>query len=80
MHKKRRMEHEWPIVIVDNEKKHREKYKNSRIELKCATMTVEKESNVYVMHKKSNGAQILNIDCSDCEQCLNIAPICKNDG
>ena len=40
-------------MTVDNEKKHRAKYKNSRIELKCATMTVEKESNICVMHKKS---------------------------
>ena len=56
MHKKRRIESEWPIMIVDNEKKHSSKYKNSRIELKCATVTAEKESNVCVMHKKSNGA------------------------
>ena len=40
-------------MIVDNEKKHPAKHKNSGIELKCATMTVEKGSNVCVMHKKS---------------------------
>ena len=40
-------------MTVDNEKKHHAMHKNSRIELKCATMTVEKESQVYEMHKKS---------------------------
>ena len=40
-------------MTVDNEKKHLAKYKDSRIELKCATVTFEKESNICVMHKKS---------------------------
>ena len=40
-------------MTVDNGKKHRAKYRNSKIELKCATMIVEKESNVFIMHKKS---------------------------
>ena len=39
-------------MTVDNEKKYRAMHKNSRIELKCATVTVEKESQVYEMHKK----------------------------
>ena len=52
IHKKRRVEREWHIMTIDN-KKHHLMHKNSRIELKCATMTVEKESNVCVMHRKS---------------------------
>ena len=40
-------------MTVDNEKKHHAMHKISRIELKCATMTVEKESQVYEMHKKA---------------------------
>ena len=43
MHEKGKNQPECPMMTVDNEKKHRAMHRNSRIELKCATMTVEKE-------------------------------------
>ena len=54
MHKKGRIELEWPIATIDNEKRHCALHKNSRIELKFATRArKEKESHVYGMHERS---------------------------
>ena len=52
-------------MTVGNEKKHSAMHKNSRIELKCATMTVDKQNQVDGMHKKSRmelGCRMLTVE------------------
>ena len=53
MHKKRRNKLEWPIMTVGSEKKDSAMNKISRTELKCATVTVQKERQAYGMHKRA---------------------------
>ena len=63
-------------MIVDNAEQHRAMHKNSRIELKCATVTVEKESQVYGMLEKSRmelGSASISVD-NDSKVC----PMKKN--
>ena len=48
-------------------------YKNSRVELGSTLMILKSENKVCGMDKQENGAQILNIDCGECEQGLSSA-------
>ena len=71
MHGKRKVEFGWPIMTNHSESNNSAMYKISRIGLKCATMTVGSENQVYEMNKRrriKNGRASFTVD-SDSTVC-----------